>query len=74
MTDVPSLGRTLLLVGLALAAVGLLLTVAGRLPFLGRLPGDIAIQRGSWSFYFPVVTCLIISVVLSLVLNLVTRR
>jgi hypothetical protein len=74
MTDVPSLGRTLLFLGLALAAAGVVLTVAGRIPFFGRLPGDIAIQRGSWSFYFPVVTCIVVSVVLSLVLNLVARR
>ena len=74
MTDASSLGRALLLVGLAVAAVGLLLTVAGRVPFLGHLPGDIAIQRGSWSFYFPIVTCVVLSLVLTLVLNLVTRR
>ena len=74
MNDLSPLGRTLLLLGLAIAAVGLVITFAGRIPFLGRLPGDVAIQRGSWSFYFPVVTCLVLSVLLTLVLNLVARR
>jgi len=60
--------------GLILVAAGVLLTFAGRLPFrLGRLPGDIFIQGKTSSFYFPVVTCLILSAVFSLVLWLMRR-
>jgi hypothetical protein len=63
------LGRMLITLGLILVAVGVLLTFAGRLPFkLGRLPGDIFIQGRNSTFYFPLVTCLILSVVFSLVL------
>jgi len=71
MSDI---GRALIAVGLLVALVGVVLTVAGRVPWLGRLPGDIHIQRGNWSFYFPLATSLVLSVVLSLLLYLVGRR
>ena len=74
MTDLSSMGRTVLLVGLLIAAVGVFMLLAGRLPFLGRLPGDIAVQRGSWSFYFPLATSVIVSLVLTVVLNVFFRR
>jgi len=57
--------------GLILLVVGNLL---GRIPWLGRLLGDIHIQRGSWSLYFPLATCLVISVVLTLLFSLFGRR
>ena len=69
------LGRTLIFAGAALAAVGVVLWLAARsggLPFrLGRLPGDIAYQGKHGFFYFPLVTCILLSVVLTLVLWLV---
>jgi hypothetical protein len=62
-------GRILIVLGIALAGVGALLAFSGRLPFrLGRLPGDIVYQGRSGSFYFPVVTCILLSVVLSLLM------
>lgn len=67
----PQLGKLLLVLGLAMAAVGVLLLFQDKLPFrlpFGRLPGDIAIQRPGFSFHFPWVSCLVISVVVSLVL------
>ena len=64
------MSRTLIIVGLVLVGVGLLMKLG--LP-IGRLPGDIVIRRGSGSFYFPIVTCLIVSVVLSLIAMLVRR-
>jgi membrane protein implicated in regulation of membrane protease activity len=67
------LGWILVLLGGGLLLIGLLLVAAGRLPFLGRLPGDIRIQRGGWTFYFPVVTCLLLSLLLTLLLNLIVR-
>ena len=57
--------RALIVIGLALAAAGLLWPWISKLP-LGRLPGDIRIESESGGFYFPLVTCLVISVVLSL--------
>ena len=74
MSDLAGLGRLLILAGLGLAAVGVVLVFAGRLPFLGRLPGDIVIQRDSWTLYFPLATMLLLSLVLTLVLNLLARR
>ena len=68
------LGRFLVVVGMLIVVVGLVLIVMGRVPWLGRLPGDISIQRGNWSFYFPLTTSILISVVLSLVLYLIGRR
>ena len=66
-------GRLLLIGGLLLAAVGGLLLLGGRLPLrLGRLPGDIAIEGKHGSFYFPIVTCILLSVVLTLVLRLIS--
>ena len=63
------LGRLLITAGLILVAAGVLFTFAGRLPLrLGRLPGDIHIQGRNSSFYFPVVTCLLLSVIFSVVL------
>jgi hypothetical protein len=63
------MGRMLLFLGLGIAVLGVLVMVAGRLPFLGRLPGDILVSRGGGSFYFPVVTCLVLSLVLTVLLN-----
>jgi hypothetical protein len=71
---VTDLGKTLILLGLAIALVGVVLALAGRLPWLGRLPGDIAVQRGQWTFYFPLATCLVLSVALSVLLYLFSRR
>jgi Protein of unknown function (DUF2905) len=63
------LGKLLLVLGIALVIVGGLFVFGGRLPFrLGRLPGDIAYQGKSGSFYFPVVTCIVLSITLTLIL------
>jgi hypothetical protein len=68
------LGRILIVLGVVAIAVGGLLLVAGRIPWLGRLPGDITIQRGPVTFYFPLVTCLVVSVVVTIVLGLLGKR
>ena len=63
------LGKVLLVGGVVLAGVGLLLIVGGRLPFrLGRLPGDISYEGRSGGFYFPIVTCILLSAALTIVL------
>lgn len=67
------IGKLLFVAGLVLAAAGFLLwKLGGRLP-LGKLPGDIAIQKPGYSFYFPITTCIIISVVLTLVMWLLRK-
>jgi membrane protein implicated in regulation of membrane protease activity len=68
------LGKLLILCGGILVIVGALLLLAGKTPWLGRLPGDIYIQRPPLSFFFPLTTSLLISAILTLVLYLVSRR
>lgn len=71
MQDTTPLGVALLVIGLLLAAVGLVWIVAPSIPWLGRLPGDIWVEREGFRFYFPLMTCLLLSVGLSLVLWLI---
>lgn len=59
--------------GIFLVLIGGLLLLGGRLFGLGRLPGDIFLQRGNFSFYFPVVTCIVLSILLTIILNLIRR-
>ena len=59
-------GRLLIILGVVLILVGLLLTYGGRIPWLGKLPGDIRIERENFSFYFPLATSLLVSLILSL--------
>ncbi|MBI2456978.1 MAG: DUF2905 domain-containing protein [candidate division NC10 bacterium] len=66
-------GRPILF-GVVLALLGGLLLVAGKIPFLGRLPGDIVIRRENWSVYFPLTTSILISILLTLLLSLFNRR
>ena len=73
MIDAGFAGRLLLVVGLLAAAVGVLLMLGVRLPF-GRLPGDVSGSSGSVSWAFPLGTCLVLSVVLTVVVNLLLRR
>lgn len=68
------LGRALLILGIVLAALGGIILLAGQVPWLGRLPGDISIERGNFRFYAPIATSLLLSLILTLVLNLVARR
>jgi hypothetical protein len=69
-----SLARMLIVFGVVLALLGGLLLLAGRIPFLGRLPGDIIIRRENWSFYFPLTTSILLSILLTLLFTLFGRR
>ena len=71
MGDWTGLGRALVLLGIALMLLGLAL--AGKLPFLGKLPGDIRIQRDGFVFYFPLTSLLLLSLVISLIASLWRR-
>ena len=74
MSSVHDIGRMLVVFGLLIAFVGLALMLVGRVPWLGRLPGDIHVQRGGWTFYFPLATSLLLSLVLTLILWILGRR
>ena len=65
-----SVGKSLIVLGLVMIAVGIVLVVIPKAPWLGKLPGDIAIKKDNYQFYFPITTCIIISVVLSILFYL----
>jgi len=67
-------GKLLMAIGALLLGIGVVLTLAGKVGWLGRLPGDIRIQRDGFSFYFPLATSLLLSLLLTLLLNLFFRR
>jgi hypothetical protein len=70
-----TIGRTLIALGLIILAIGVLFAISEKLPIrLGRLPGDIVIRGKNSTFYFPLATCLLLSVILSLVMWLFRRR
>jgi len=68
------IGKMLLLIGIIVAAIGGLIVIAGRISWIGRLPGDILIQKKTFTFYFPLATSILISVVLTLLFWLLGRR
>ena len=69
-----AVGRMLMIAGAAMMILGVLFSFGARIPWLGRLPGDIHVERGSWSFYFPLGTSTVLSLLLTLVLWLIGRR
>ena len=71
--DVPEIGRALLVAGGVLLALGLLFTLGGRIPGVGRLPGDIVYRKGGFTFYFPLVTCILLSLVVTVLLRIFRR-
>ena len=78
MVTMREIGKALLGFGLLMVVIGGVLFIAGnlsgRVPWLGRMPGDIYIQRDNWKFYFPLSTSILISIILSLILSLFWRR
>ncbi len=68
------IGKIIIFIGLLLVVIGFVWMVGNKLPFIGKLPGDIAIERKNYSFYFPVTTCIIISIILSFLLWFFNKR
>ncbi|NMB12947.1 MAG: DUF2905 domain-containing protein [Firmicutes bacterium] len=66
----PSMGRTMIILGIALIVIGIVLNVVPRVPWLGRLPGDIVIKREGFVLYFPLATCLLVSLVISILIRI----
>ena len=67
-------GKTLILLGAVLIVLGAAIILAPKIPFLGKLPGDVHLRAKNWIFYFPVATCVVISVLLTILLNLFSRK
>ncbi len=74
MDGLEPLGRGLIVLGIVLAAIGAVLVIGPRIPLLGRLPGDIRIDRDGLTIYLPIATGLILSVIVSVILSLFARR
>ena len=74
MSGFEALGRMLIVFGVVLVVVGGLLLLGGKVPLLGRLPGDIVVQRESFRFYFPLTTSILLSLLLTLLFGLFGRR
>ncbi len=74
MADINSLGKILILFGIVLVVFGAIFMLGGKLPWFGRLPGDIYIQKKNFTFFFPVTTSILISILLSIILILLRRR
>ena len=67
------LGKILVYLGILLVVLGIVLSVAGKIPWFGHMPGDITIERDRFTFYFPIATCIVISVIVSIILYFFRR-
>ena len=74
MNPLFSLGKALIIIGVVIAGIGIILVLTPKVPWLGKLPGDILINKDNFRFYFPVTTCIIISIILTLLFYLVSVR
>ena len=68
-----SLGKVLIIIGLVIAGIGIVFVLSPKLPWIGKLPGDILIKKENFRFYFPLTTCIIISILLTLLFYLFRR-
>jgi hypothetical protein len=71
MTD---MAKTLIIMGLSIVGVGIVLLVLGKIPGAGKLPGDIMVKKENFTFYFPLTTCILISIVISLILYFLGKK
>ena len=67
------MGKILIIIGFILIVIGIIVSYSDRIPFLGKLPGDIAIEKGNFRFYFPIATSIVLSVIFSLLLYFINR-
>ena len=72
--NIQPLAKLVILIGVILVVIGGILFFFNKIPFMGKLPGDIHIEKKNFSFYFPITTCILLSVILSLILYLVSKR
>jgi uncharacterized protein (UPF0305 family) len=70
----PGFGKSLIIIGIIIVVIGIFAAYGPRVPYLGKLPGDIHIKRDNFVFYFPLATSIIVSIILSLILYFFTRR
>ncbi|ABO50192.1 conserved hypothetical protein [Desulforamulus reducens MI-1] len=74
MTPFESIAKMLIFAGISIAILGGMLLIVGKIPGIGKLPGDIFVRKGNFTFYFPVVTSILLSILLTFIINLFFRR
>jgi hypothetical protein len=67
-------GKILIITGAVIVVIGAILMLSGRLPWIGRLPGDIMVQKKNFTFYFPIATCILLSIIISIIFWLIGRK
>ncbi|MBI2049507.1 DUF2905 domain-containing protein [Candidatus Roizmanbacteria bacterium] len=67
-------GKIIIFIGIILLIIGAVITLSPKVPFLGKLPGDFLIQKNGFSFYFPLATSIVISIILTILINLLSRK
>lgn len=74
MLAIESIGKSLIFFGIILIVIGSIFVVFGKIPWFGRLPGDIIIRREGFTFYFPIATMILLSILLTILFNIIGRR
>ena len=74
MADFSGIGKILIIIGLVIAGIGGLILLGGKIPWIGRLPGDFYYKGKNFSFYFPLATSIIISIILTIILMFIGRK
>jgi hypothetical protein len=67
-------GKILIITGAVIVVIGAILMLSGKLPWIGRLPGDIMVQKKNFTFYFPIATCILLSIIVSIIFWLIGRK
>ena len=69
----PSIGKILIILGAVIILIGIIVLYANRIPYIGRLPGDIYIKKDNFVFYFPLTTCILISIIIYIILKILGK-
>lgn len=74
MENISGLGKMIFIAGIIIAIVGLIIMFFNKVPFIGKMPGDIIIKKDNFTFYFPIVTSILLSIILSLIIYFLRRK
>ncbi len=74
MFDVSGIGKILLIIGLVIAGIGVLFLLGGKIPWIGRLPGDFYYKGKHFTFYFPLATSIVVSIILTIIVLFISRK
>ena len=74
MFDLSGIGKILLIIGLVIAGIGVLFLLGGKIPWIGRLPGDFYYKGKNFTFYFPLATSIVVSIILTIIVLFISRK